>query len=115
MEVAIQNVMPTIMHWWCKWHVKKKAKESLGPLYTKRNVFRSELHKLIDTMTTADEFEAAWQELLDKYRLQKHAYIHDSTVRNTAKVGDTLLQGSLYAKMRKYKQSYEAIRPRGCP
>ncbi|KAM0863434.1 hypothetical protein ACQ4PT_044595 [Festuca glaucescens] len=75
MEVAIQQVLPGTTHRWCKWHVLRKAKESLGAHYTKRGDFQPEFHKVLNGMLTVDEFETAWMILLEKYKLQNNAFM----------------------------------------
>uniref|UniRef100_A0A8I7BID7 Protein FAR1-RELATED SEQUENCE n=2 Tax=Hordeum vulgare subsp. vulgare TaxID=112509 RepID=A0A8I7BID7_HORVV len=72
MELAIANVLPGTKHRWCKWHVLRRTKETLGPAYTMNKELRDELHKILEYMPTVEEFEAAWQTLVQKYNLQEH-------------------------------------------
>ena len=72
MELAIAEVLPGTKHRWCKWHVLRRAKESLGSVYTQNKDFSDELHKILDYMLTVEEFEAAWAKLIQKYGLQEH-------------------------------------------
>lgn len=44
-------------------------------MYTKNSDFQVEFHKVVNHMLTEDEFEAAWNTLLDKYNLSKHTYM----------------------------------------
>ena len=91
MEVAIQNVMPDMAHRWCKWHVLKKAKESLGHLY------RPEFHKVVNHMLTIDEFEEGWKYLIEKYNLKSHDYM-TSLYEIRHKMGKAVFQGSFLCK-----------------
>jgi hypothetical protein len=75
MELAIKDVLPETTHRWCKWHVLRKAKESLGVVYGKKSDFKDEFHKLVHHMLTKEEFEDGWASMLRKYSLQKHPFL----------------------------------------
>ena len=51
------------------------AKEHLGELYTRRSGFKEEFHKIINSMLTIEEFEFAWQYMLDKYNVRNNSFL----------------------------------------
>jgi hypothetical protein len=75
MELAISSVMPDATHRWCKWHVLRKAKESLGTHYSKKSNFRLDFHNLVDEMLTVEEFEAGWKEIMERYGLTANTFL----------------------------------------
>ncbi|KAE8780413.1 Protein FAR1-RELATED SEQUENCE 5 [Hordeum vulgare] len=75
MELAIEAELPNTVHRWCKWHVLKKAKESMGALWGKNSDFKTEFHKLVHHMVNEEEFEGGWAAMLEKYSLKKHPFL----------------------------------------
>uniref|UniRef100_A0A8R7V2K0 Protein FAR1-RELATED SEQUENCE n=1 Tax=Triticum urartu TaxID=4572 RepID=A0A8R7V2K0_TRIUA len=75
MEIAIKSELPGSVHRWCKWHILKKAKENLGPLYTDKSEFRAEFHKVLNHMISEEEFETPWDMLVENYSLKSHNYM----------------------------------------
>jgi hypothetical protein len=67
MRVAIESEFPDTRHRWCKWHVLRKAKESLGPVYSKNSSFKRELHELLDQTVCVEEFEKKWADVIARY------------------------------------------------
>ncbi|KAG0529584.1 hypothetical protein BDA96_05G111200 [Sorghum bicolor] len=76
MAKAIRFVMPSTYHLWCKWHVMKRIRECLGPLYTKNKKFRDDFWLVVNGMLTEDEFERAWDDLVTRYNLQKNSFMN---------------------------------------
>ncbi|XP_037469050.1 protein FAR1-RELATED SEQUENCE 5-like isoform X1 [Triticum dicoccoides] len=120
MEIAIEAEMPNTVHRWCKWHVLKKAKESMGVLWSKNSEFKMEFHKLVHHMTTEEEFEQGWQQMLDKYSLKKHLFLTQIyEVRH--KWAKPYFMGVFCAKMTSAQRSESANHllkgyvPPGCP
>ena len=75
MRVAIENELPDVRHRWCKWHVLRKAKESLGPVYSKNTAFKRDLHEILDEMICVSEFESRWEELIAEHSLADNEFL----------------------------------------
>ncbi|KAL6842025.1 hypothetical protein ACP4OV_028004 [Aristida adscensionis] len=75
MKSAISSELPRTRHRWCKWHVLRKAKESLGPIYSKNFGFKNQLHELLDEVVNIQEFENKWALLVEEYNLQGNEFL----------------------------------------
>jgi hypothetical protein len=76
MTKAIKEVFPEwTVHLWCKWHVLRYAPEELGPVYRNNGPFRRDFHFVINQMLTIDEFERAWDYLLECYNLRDNEFM----------------------------------------
>jgi hypothetical protein len=75
MRNAIVAELPETRHRWCKWHVMKKAKESLGVVYTKSCQFKRKLHELIDEVVVEEEFESRWFGLISEFKLESNDFM----------------------------------------
>ncbi|XBI20861.1 hypothetical protein VPH35_062073 [Triticum aestivum] len=120
MELAIEVELPNTVHRWCKWHVLKKAKESMGVLWSKNNEFKLEFHKLVHHMITEEEFEEGWRQMLEKYSLKKHPFLTQIyEVRH--KWAKAYFRGVFCARMTSTQRSESANHllkgyvPPGCP
>ena len=103
MEVAIKKIYPNTVHRWCKWHVLKKAKETLGLFYMKKCDFQAEFHKVVNHMLAEEEFETAWDALLDKYNLRGPNYM-TQIYETRHKWAKPYLRGVFCAKNDKYTE-----------
>ncbi|CAO2038142.1 unnamed protein product [Urochloa humidicola] len=75
MRNAIATEFPIARHRWCNWPVVKKAKESLGPVYSKNCTFRARFHKLLSDHTSTAEFEQRWAELIAEFGLADNEFL----------------------------------------
>ncbi|XP_044355413.1 protein FAR1-RELATED SEQUENCE 5 [Triticum aestivum] len=76
-EEAVLEVLPSTTHRWWKWNVLGRAKDYLGFHYTKTSSFGVGLHKILNDMLTADEFERAWEMLLEEHGLENHPFLKE--------------------------------------
>ena len=69
MAAAIPFVFHKTLHKLCRWHMLKKYNIHLASLYKIYPTFKEEFTAILNFPLMPTEFEAAWQQLLDKYDL----------------------------------------------
>nr|XP_027120394.1 protein FAR1-RELATED SEQUENCE 5-like [Coffea arabica] len=72
---AVARVLPHSTHHFCMWHIEKKFPETLSHIYHQNNDFKYHFSKCIHDTITPEEFEMAWTELIEKYKLQNNTWI----------------------------------------
>lgn len=73
-------------------------------MYEKNSLFKVEFHKIVNQMLTPLEFEIAWAELINKYCLEKNAYLIQ-IYETRAKWAKPYFSGKFCARMTSTQQS----------
>lgn len=70
MANALPGVFPNTIHRLCRWHVLHGHKDSLKVLYNLYDGLKEKLLTIINHPLTPMEFEKAWMEMVNEYRLE---------------------------------------------
>lgn len=71
MAAAIKSTLPGTRHRWCRWHILRKAKQKIGPTYSKKSPF----NRLITDEISPSAFERQWQKLVQIYKLEENKFM----------------------------------------
>nr|XP_040246115.2 protein FAR1-RELATED SEQUENCE 5-like [Aegilops tauschii subsp. strangulata] len=59
-------------HAHCRWHIIKKAEETLGPFFADRPDLHKAFELCVDHSLTVEEFERSWMAMIETYQVQDH-------------------------------------------
>ncbi|XP_074376778.1 protein FAR1-RELATED SEQUENCE 5-like [Apium graveolens] len=92
-DIALGNAiaevmpMPQTKHTYCTWHISSKFLEKLSYLYTNYPEFKTEFNACVYKSLTPTDFEGRWEQLVEKYDLEDHAWLNDMYVIRTQWIG----------------------------
>lgn len=69
MKSVISEILPSVHHWFCLWHVLGKVSENLGHIIKRHEKFMAKFEKCIYRSWTEEEFENRWGKMVDKFEL----------------------------------------------
>ncbi|XP_073357998.1 protein FAR1-RELATED SEQUENCE 5-like [Aegilops tauschii subsp. strangulata] len=69
---GIEEVFLLAVHRHCRWHIIKKAEETLGPFYADRPDLHRAFDLCVDHSLTVEEFERSWMAMIETYQVQDH-------------------------------------------
>ena len=70
MRVGIEEVFPLAVHRHCRWHIIKKAEETLGPFFADRPELHKAFELCVDHSLTVEEFERSWMAMTETHQVQ---------------------------------------------
>nr|XP_043630659.1 protein FAR1-RELATED SEQUENCE 3 [Erigeron canadensis] len=74
-QAAVANVFPRTRHCISKWHVLREGHERLAYVCHMHPNFQTELYNCINLTETINEFESAWDSILDRYDLRRNDWL----------------------------------------
>ncbi|KAM7522698.1 hypothetical protein LguiA_012600 [Lonicera macranthoides] len=74
-QAAVSQVFPTARHCINKWHVLREGQERLAHVCYSHPQFQVDLYNCINLTDTIEEFESAWDSILDKYDLRRNDWL----------------------------------------
>nr|XP_040249630.1 protein FAR1-RELATED SEQUENCE 5-like [Aegilops tauschii subsp. strangulata] len=72
MRAGIEEVFPLAVHRHCRWHIIKKAEETLGPFFADRPDLHKAFELCVDHNLMVEEFERSWMAMIETYQGQDH-------------------------------------------
>nr|XP_040252220.1 protein FAR1-RELATED SEQUENCE 5-like [Aegilops tauschii subsp. strangulata] len=72
MRAGIEEVFPLAVHRHCRWHIIKKAEETLGSFFADRPDLHKAFELCVDHSLTVEEFERSWMAMIETYQVQDH-------------------------------------------
>ena len=70
MRAGIEEVFPLAVHRHCRWHIIKKAEETLGPFFADRPKLYKAFELCVDHSLTVEEFERSWMAMTETHQVQ---------------------------------------------
>ncbi|KAM3296060.1 hypothetical protein ACQJBY_038417 [Aegilops geniculata] len=70
MRAGIEQVFPLAVHRHCRWHITRKAEETLGPFFADRPDLHKEFELCVDHSLTVEEFERSWMAMTETHQVQ---------------------------------------------
>lgn len=74
---SIAQVFPGTHHRFSAWQIMAKEQENLGALLSMNTEFKYEYETCISQSQTANEFDSAWNMLINKYNLRENAWLKE--------------------------------------
>ena len=75
METTISEALPNTVHRCCKWHVQRKAREKLGRILSRDEVFEQAFYTCINNLEIVDEFEENWHHMIHCFELEDNTHL----------------------------------------
>jgi len=70
MCVVMEEVFPLVVHRHSRWHIIKKAEETLGPFFADCSKLHKAFELCVDHSLTVENVERSWTAMIETYQVQ---------------------------------------------